>query len=228
LPEELEKVKKMDRKLPMLQVALDTNNLDTALSATRQVHDVVDILEVGTILCLAEGLGAVKTIKTLYPGNLVLADVRIAEAGALIADMVFDAGADWVSVLSSASLQTMQVVADRAFKSGGDVQIELQDEWSIEKAKQWFDLGIKQIIFHRSRDAEKLGLNWDNKTLDAIQEFSEMGYLVSVTGKMSPDDIPLFRGIPVYAFVAGRAIRDAKNPRAAAEQFQSAIKNTWK
>lgn len=218
----------MKSKLPMLQVALDTKDLDSSLVATRQVHEVVDILEVGTILCLAEGLGAVKTIKTLYPDNLVLADVRIAEAGALISEMVFDAGADWVSVLSSASLQTMKVVAERAFKSGGDVQIELQDEWSMEKAKQWFNLGIKQVIFHRSRDAEKLGLSWDEKTLETIQEFSEMGYLVSVTGKMSPDDIPLFKNIPVYAFVAGRAIRDAENPRAAAERFQTAIKNTWK
>ncbi len=64
---------------PLLQVALDTKDLNTALKTTRLVSDVVDVIEVGTILCLAEGLGAVTSIRTLYPNKLILADVRIAK-----------------------------------------------------------------------------------------------------------------------------------------------------
>ena len=211
----------------MVQVALDTLDLDTALKTTRLVHDVVDILEVGTILCLAEGLGAVKTIKTLYPDNLVLADVRVAEAGALISKMVFDAGADWISVLSSAALPTIETVVKEAFSKNGDVQLELQDGWTMEKVEQCKKLGITQLIFHKSRDSEKLGPGWDPQLLKTIKALAEDGYRVSITGNLNPGDMPAFKGIPVYSFVAGRAIREAQDPKAAAQAFKDAIRATW-
>jgi 3-keto-L-gulonate-6-phosphate decarboxylase len=141
--------------------------------------------------------------------------------------MVFEAGANWVSVLSSATLSTMEVVAKEAFSHGGEVQIELQEDWTMENAMKWQALGIKQVIIHRSRDTEKAGMSWGSKDLDIVKDLSDKGFKVSVTGKLSIDDIAVFKGIPVYAFVAGRAIRDAGNPTQAAKDFQNAIKATW-
>ena len=218
----------MESKQPMLQVAMDTKDLDSALKVTRLVYDVVDIIEVGTILCLAEGLGAVKTIKTLYPNNLVLADVRVAEAGALISKMVFEAGANWISVLSSASIPTIETVKNEAFSKGGDVQIELQEGWTIEKLNQCKAMGITQVIFHKSRDAEKSNKGWNDDLLNTIRTMSDQGFRVSITGNLNPADLSTFKGIPVYSFVAGRAIREAADPRAAAEEFKTAIRETWK
>lgn len=40
---------------PNLQIALDHNDLEHALGDVMKVGDVVDIIEVGTILCLQEG-----------------------------------------------------------------------------------------------------------------------------------------------------------------------------
>jgi len=212
---------------PLLQVALDTTDLNSALKTTRLVHDVVDIIEVGTILCLAEGLGAVKTIKTLYPDNLVLADVRVAEAGALISRMVFDAGADWISVLSSASLPTIEVVAREAFSRGRDVQLELQEDWLMQKLRACQKLGISQVILHKSRDAEKSNLGWSPDLLDLILTLSSTGFKVSITGNLNPPDLSAFKGIPVYSFVAGRSIRDAQDPRAAALAFKEKLHEIW-
>jgi len=214
-------------QIPLLQVALDTLNLNAALQTTRLVHDVVDVIEAGTILCLAEGLGAVKTLKTLYPENLVLADVRVAEAGALISRMVFDAGADWISVLSSASLTTIEAVAGEAFSRGGDVQIELQDGWSMEKLRACKDLGIRQVIFHKSRDAEKLISGRAPGFLEQLSSMSDQGFRVTITGNLSTTDLAAFEGIPIYSFVAGRAIRDAADPRSAAQAFKDVIHATW-
>ena len=218
----------MEPKQPMLQVAMDTKDLDSALKVTRLVYDVVDIIEVGTILCLAEGLGAVKKIKTLYPNNLVLADVRVAEAGALISKMVFDAGADWISVLSSASIPTIETVKNEAFSNNGDVQIELQEGWKTEKLNQCKEMGIKQVIFHKSRDTEKTNSGWNTELLEMIKSMSDQGFKVSVTGNLNPSDLAAFKGIPIYSFVAGRAIREAGDPRAAAEEFKTAIREIWK
>ena len=215
------------KKTPLLQVALDTFDLNSALKTTQLVHDVIDIIEVGTILCLAEGLGAVKTIKTLYPKNVVLADVRVVEAGALISKMVFDAGADWISVMSTASLATIQSVSENAFVKNGDVQIELQDGWTLDKLNQCKAMGIKQVIFHKSRDSEKSITGWPPEVLSEVQSLCDQGFKVSITGNLKPDDIASFKGIPIHAFVVGRGIRGADDPRAAAQKYKDIIDATW-
>lgn len=67
--------------LPMLQVALDNQSMSSAYETTRLIAEEVDIIEVGTILCVAEGVRAVRDLKALYPHKIVLADAKIADAG---------------------------------------------------------------------------------------------------------------------------------------------------
>ena len=66
--------------LPMLQVALDNQTLSHAYETTRLIAEEVDIIEVGTILCVGEGVRAVRDLKALYPHKIVLADAKIADA----------------------------------------------------------------------------------------------------------------------------------------------------
>ena len=143
---------------PKLQVALDLQDLPSALAPLQKAAPHLDVIECGTILCLAEGMHAVRIIRSLFPDKPVLADVRIAEAGSLISKMAFDAGASWVSVVSGATLNTVEAVMKEAAKHpGAEVQIELIDGWTWEQAAAWRDLGVPQVITHRSRDAEAKG-----------------------------------------------------------------------
>jgi 3-dehydro-L-gulonate-6-phosphate decarboxylase len=213
---------------PLLQIALDTYDLPSALGPLQKAHHSIDVIEVGTILCLSQGMEAVRIIRSLYPDKPVLADVRIAEAGSIISKMAFEAGANWVSVVSGATMTTAEVVQKEAEKHGGEVQIELIDGWSWEMARRWRDIGIQQVITHRSRDAEAAGsLTWSDRDFDEIRELANMGFKVTVTGGVKPEDIPLFAGVPVHIFIAGRAIRGAADPAAAARQFQDAIAQTY-
>lgn len=41
--------------IPLLQIALDNTTLSGALKSAKAVGNEVDIIEAGTILCLAEG-----------------------------------------------------------------------------------------------------------------------------------------------------------------------------
>ena len=213
---------------PLLQLALDTRDLPTALAPLQAAAPHIDIIEVGTILCLAEGMGAVRIIRSLFPYKTILADVRIAEAGGIIAKMAFEAGADWVSVVSGAAPSTAEVVYDVARQHGGDVQIELSDGWTWEQAARWREIGIDQAIIHRSRDAEAQGqLAWARADLDNIRRLADMGYRVTVAGSVKAADIPAFSGIPVFIFIAGRAIRNAPDPARAAANFQDAIRSAY-
>lgn len=91
----------------------------------------------------------------------------------------------------------------------GDVQIELTGYWTWEQAQEWRDAGIGQVRYHRSRDAQAAGVAWGEADISAIKRLSEMGFKVTVTGGLALEDLPLFRGIPIHVFIAGRSIRDA-------------------
>ena len=148
--------------MPRLQVALDTYDLPSALAPLSQVSNEVDVIECGTILVLAEGMDAVRAIRAVYPGKVILADVRIAEAGAKIARLCFEAGADLVSCVAGASLTTIDQVCKVAEEFGGEVQVELADEWyDADRARTWRELGVQHVIVKRSRDREAAGdLSW--------------------------------------------------------------------
>ncbi|MFK7801012.1 MAG: 3-dehydro-L-gulonate-6-phosphate decarboxylase [Anaerolineae bacterium] len=214
---------------PLLQIALDTYDLPSALGPLQKAADHIDVIEVGTILCLSEGMHAVRAIKSLFPNKTVLADVRIAEAGSIISKMCFDANADWVSVVSGAAPSSFEVVlAEAQSRENKDMQIELSDGWTFDQVKRWADLGVQQVIFKRSRDLEAKGiLTWEESSFETIQKLHNLGMKVTVTGGVKVADIPRFKGVPVYIFIAGRAIVKANDPAAAALSFQTAFSETW-
>lgn len=209
--------------LPQLQIALDNSKLSDALRSASQVGHEVDIIEAGTILCLAEGMEAVRCLKALYPDKIILADTKCADAGSTVARNCADAGADWMTVICSATIPTMKA----AMKELKDVQVELYGDWTFEHAKAWQEAGLSQVVYHQSRDALLAGQTWGDADLAKIRKLVEMGFKVSVTGGLELDTLPLFKGINVYTFIAGRSIRDAEDPAKAARLFKAKIAEIW-
>ncbi|WBL75089.1 3-keto-L-gulonate-6-phosphate decarboxylase UlaD [Serratia liquefaciens] len=217
----------MTQHLPMLQVALDNQSMDDAYRTTRLIADEVDIIEVGTILCVAEGVRAVRDLKALYPDRIVLADAKIADAGQILARMCFEAHADWITVICCADINTTKGALAVAKEFNGDVQIELTGFWTWEQAVEWRQAGVQQVVYHRSRDAQAAGVAWSDEDIAAIRRLADMGFKVTVTGGLALGDLPLFQGIPIHVFIAGRSIRDAADPVAAAREFKRAIAQLW-
>jgi 3-dehydro-L-gulonate-6-phosphate decarboxylase len=215
--------------LPLLQVGLDNRNLVDALKVAMEIHEVVDIIECGTLLCFAEGMKAVSILKTLYPDKIILADIKAGDAGRAVASMAFDAGADWMTVICCAEIATIESALNEAKKRGEthDIQIELYGSWTFEQAAVWYKLGIRQVNYHRGFDAQASGQNWTKEDLEKIRKLSDMGFKVSVTGGLNVADLHFFKGIPVYVFIAGRSIRDAQNPRIIAKDFKKMISKLW-
>ena len=60
-----------------------------------------------------------------------------------------------------------------------------------------------------------------------MKKFIDMGFKVSVTGGLNLDTIKLFKDVPVYTFIAGRAITGKADPALAAQKFQDEIKKYW-
>ncbi len=213
---------------PRLQVALDTKELVDALRPLNQAIDQIDVIECGTILIIAEGLRTVREIRALYPDKTILADVRIAEAGTLIAQNCFEAGASWVSVVAGASLTTVGQVVKVANEYGGEVQIELGETYDADRARQWRQLGAQHVIVKRSRDREAAGdLSWGPDDVSRIHELAEMGFTVTITGGVTVDDLDTFAGAPVGVVIAGRAIVKSEDPLGAATELQQKLAEVW-
>jgi 3-dehydro-L-gulonate-6-phosphate decarboxylase len=211
-----------------VQIALDTTDLPTALAALQKAAPLVDVIEVGTILILAEGLRAVREIRALFPGQPILADVRIAEAGSLIARLAFEAGANWVSVVAGASLTTVEQVCRVAREFDGEVQVELGERYDSRQALTWRELGVQHVIVHRSRDTEMAGtLCWSAEDLERIDELADLGFTVTVTGGMTASEVPVFAGRPVGIIIAGRALVRAACPADAAAGLRRAVAQVW-
>ena len=208
---------------PLLQIALDNNTLSDAIRSISQVGHEVDVIEAGTILCLAEGMEAVRCLRALYPNKTILADTKCADAGGTVAKNCADAGADWMTVICSATIPTMKA----ALKEVKDLQVELYGDWTFEHAKQWKKAGLSQVVYHQSRDALLAGETWGEKDLTKIRKLVEMGFKVSVTGGLEKETLKLFKGIDVYTFIAGRGIREASDPAQAAREFKEEIDKYW-
>ena len=204
---------------PKLQIALDSQSLSKALETVREVGDVVDIIEVGTVLCLQDGMEPVRAIRALYPEKTILADTKCADAGKTVAKNCKDAGANWMTVICCATIPTMQA----ANKEIDELQVELYGDWTFDQAKAWKEIGINQVVYHQSRDALLSGETWGEKDLTKIKKLVDMGFEVSVTGGLNVDTLQLFKGIDVACFIAGRSIAEAENPRKAAEEFKNKI-----
>lgn len=207
---------------PMLQVALDTEDLPTALNVVRQVGDVVDVIEAGTLLIYEEGLMAVRNLRALCPNKIVLADTKTADAGGHVGKECKDSGADWMTCINAATVPTMKSAQEQI-----EVQVELYKNWTKDLAQEWLDAGIDQVVYHQSRDAKLAGQTWGENDLNEVKELINMGFKVSVTGGMKPEVLKLFKGVDVYTFIAGRAIHGADDPHAAALEFKNEIDRIW-
>jgi 3-keto-L-gulonate-6-phosphate decarboxylase len=215
--------------LPLLQLALDYQILGSALEKASLLAPEVDILEAGTLLVCSEGMAAVRALRAVHPEHVVVSDIKGADAGALLAEMCFSAGADWMTIICCAPIATVESALKTGARFGPrkDVQIELFGEWTWAQAEVWRGLGIRQVIYHRGRDAQAAGQSWGDDDLLKIARLAEMGFGVSVTGGITAADLVLFRDIPVKVFIAGRALSDAPDPVAAARAFKVKIAELW-
>lgn len=211
---------------PLLQMALDNTDIETALSHVERVADQLDVIEVGTILAFGHGVESVKILREKYPNHILVCDMKITDASAILSKLAMQAGANWLTVSAAAHIETIRAAKKVTDEFNGEVQIELYGHWTFEDVQDWFDMGITQAIYHRSRDAELAGVTWTDEDLEKMKKLSDIGIELSITGGIIPEDLHLFKNMKVKAFIAGRALA-ANNGLDIAHSFHSEINKHW-
>ena len=141
-----------------LQIAVDVADTARVLEIASQIHEVIDIYEVGTPVILKEGMAPVRALKAAYPRLTVLADTKIVDGGALECEDVCRAGADIVTVLAFSDNATIQEVVEVAHRYGRQVLADLICIEDIPgRARELTHMGVDIIGVHTGVDMQKRG-----------------------------------------------------------------------
>jgi len=209
---------------------MDYISLPKALAMAVQVAPEVDIIEIGTPLCKAAGLDAIRSMREICPDKLILADFKTPDVGGLEATMAFDAGADMLTVIGGAALPTVIEALAVARKRGKDMLMELtgvRDNEILVRAAEWRKIGVERLVYHREWDAQSAGRMWAESDKVTIRKLIDMGFKLTVTGGMNMELLPFFADLPVSVLICGRGIREAANPRAVAHEMRLALAELW-
>ena len=214
--------------VPLLQCAMDYISLAPALAMSLKVAPEVDIIEIGTPLCKAAGLDAIRFVREVLPDKLILADFKTPDVGGLEAKMAFDAGADMMTVIGGAALATVASALEAARAAGKEMLMELTGVRDIiARASEWREIVVERMVYHRGWDEQAFNRQWVEEDLNTVRQLIDMGFKVTVTGGITKETLGFFQPLDVSVVICGRGIREASDPLQAAREFRHEMQRLW-
>ena len=194
-----------------LQLALDEMKTEEAIKLVEKVKDYIDIIEVGTPICLDAGNNAVERMKKEFPDKEVLADCKIMDGGYLETENAIKAGADYVTVCAAADLLTVK----GAFKATQDYGKKLAKVAELE------EVGVDVLAVHTGADAQAVGREpiGDLKVMKESSKKAE----IAVAGGISSKTIAKYVELKPDIVIVGSAIGNAEDPVAEAKAIKEAM-----
>ncbi len=144
---------------PVLQLALDFLDLPRAVKVAKEsAAGGADWVEAGTPLIKSEGLESVRVLKKTFPDKIIVADMKIMDAGRIEMEAALKAGARHVHVLGTASDGTIRECVEAAENYGGKVIVDLIEVGDpVKRAKELEKLGAHYVCVHTGIDEQMRG-----------------------------------------------------------------------
>lgn len=211
----------------LLQVALDDIERRDIFPLLDRIHDVVDIIEVGTPLLMRYGVEIITEIKKAHPHIDVLSDTKIMDAAFYEAVLSFEAGADYVTVLALTDDGSLAEAVNAARLHGGKVVADMicvSDQAS--RATRLADLGVDVLAVHTGVDQQALG----RTPLDDLRTLTACGAGVplAVAGGISRATIDDYLDLNPSILIVGSGISRAEDPGAEAAGIAKIIEKAGK
>ena len=230
-----------ERSLMKLQVTLDTPKASQCFEIVEQIHEYVDIVEVGNPLIVEVGLRLVQQLRDEYPLVDICADAKIVNSGHYIASRCFEHGASVVTVMGVAADQTIEGAVAAANLAGGCIMADLTGIADIAtRSRELEELGVRYICGHTSYEDRQLASNplsdarpgiartilsvlgYDNplRELDLIRANTTGLALPAIVGRINENNIDEVVAHEPELVLVGRAIVGAIAPAHAAADLR--------
>lgn len=210
-----------------LQIAVDIADTKRVMEIADQIHDVIDIYEVGTPVIMKEGMVPVRALKEKYPNLTVLADSKIMDGGAIECTDICESGADIVTVLALADNATIEEVVQEAHKYGREVMADLICVKNItQRSRELIALGVDYVTVHTGVDVQKKEGRTPLKDLQELVKAIDPAKAV-VSGGVNMQTIFSYLPEQPGIVVSGGALYNAPDIRAAVLEMK-AVMNTEK
>lgn len=205
-----------------LQLALDVLTSEEAIDLATQTRDYIDIIEIGTPLIKHEGITLVKKMRELFPEKEILVDLKTMDVGEYEADFCFKAGADIVTVLGVADIDTIHGSIKSANAHNKKVVVDfINVDNKSELANEVSALGAHYVGIHSGIDQQNKG----QSPLDDLRILAKIPNIsLVVAGGINLDTIDDIAKESPSTIVIGGAITGATDPRESARLLQEKIK----
>ena len=158
------------------------------------------------------------TSKTMT--SQILGDIKTSDEGAYEFKQGFRQGFDILTVMGSASLETIEKCYEVSEESNGAMMIDLL-ECSDDKIKEISKFKNAIYCIHASIDREKL--QNPGKTIETFKEkFPEINR-IAVAGGITLESITELNKYNIELVIVGSAITGADNPIETAKEFKEVI-----
>ena len=221
----MSKTSAVDLSKVAIQVSLDLTTIADALKmAAGAVRAGIDWLEAGTPLILSEGVRSVNALHKEFPKHPIVADLKTMDGGGLEAEMMFDAGATFVVVMSQAHWATVKEVVAMARKKGGKVMADvLNAPDKVQAARRMEELGVDYITAHLGFDERRhvAGLS----ALDHLEEIVKaVNIPVQAVGGLSIDQAIESLRLGAKSVVIGAPLAISVERFASTDEFEAILR----
>lgn len=206
-----------------LQLALDLVNIEEAKQVVQEVQDHIDIVEIGTPVVINEGLRAVREIKEAFPGLIVLADLKVMDAGGYEVMKASEAGAGIVTVLGATDDATIIGAVEEGKKQGSEILVDMINVKDIEqRAKEVDALGVDYICVHTGYDLQAAGENSFEqlRTIKRVVKHAK----TAVAGGIKLETLPEVIQAQPDLIIVGGGITGQDDKKAVAAEMQKLVK----
>lgn len=202
-----------------LQVALDRLSEEQCIETISATHEHVDIIEIGTGVLHEYGLSIVKNIKKNYPDKLILADLKICDAGDSESRNAFEYGADIITVMSFADLNTIHSCLKNAEKYHGEVVVDMLNNQSAEILNGLSSINATSISLHVGKDQQ----NHDTLLSPLSNNMESFNFNVYVAGGINEDNIEQFLKLNPDVVIVGSGITKSIDMTGVSERLKRKI-----
>ena len=207
---------------PVLQVALDLLELDRAVEIAREaVRGGADWIEAGTPLIKSEGMQAVRALRERFPDHTIVADMKIADTGAIEVEMAAKSGAGVVCILGDADDTVIAEAIRSARKYGVRIMADLINvDDPVARSRELAALGIDYINAHVGIDQQMIG----RSSLDLLRRLAgEVDVPIAVAGGLDAGTASEAVAAGASIVIVGGNIIKAADVTDAAQRVRNAI-----